>query len=57
MLQDLAAITPPAIICVGFLIGVWALVRRELAPRRRARSAAAATKARRDAADQEHGAS
>jgi hypothetical protein len=38
MLQDLAALTPPAIVCVAFLVGAWALVRRELAPRRRARA-------------------
>src|SRR2546429_6915551 len=36
MLQDLAALTPPLIVCVAFLIGVGFLVRRELAPRRRA---------------------
>lgn len=38
MLQDLAALTPPAIVCVAFLVGAWALIRRELAPRRRARA-------------------
>ncbi len=42
MMQDLAAIAPPAIVCVAFLVGVWALVRRELAPKRRARAQAAA---------------
>jgi hypothetical protein len=36
MLQDLAALTPPLIVCVAFLIGVGFLVRRELAPKRRA---------------------
>ena len=35
MLQDLAAIAPPFIVCVAFLVGVGALLRRELAPRRR----------------------
>jgi len=40
MMQDLAAIAPSAIVCVAFLIGAWALVRRELAPKRRDRSAA-----------------
>jgi hypothetical protein len=35
MLQDLAAIAPPFIVCVAFLVGVWALLRRELAPKRR----------------------
>ena len=37
MLQDLAALTPPLIVCVAFLVGVGVLVRRELAPRRQAR--------------------
>jgi len=37
MLQDLAALTPPLIVCVAFLVGVVVLVRRELAPRRQAR--------------------
>jgi hypothetical protein len=41
MLQDLAALTPPLIVCVAFLIGVGFLVRRELAPKRRAVRAAA----------------
>jgi hypothetical protein len=41
MMQDLAAIAPPAIVCVAFLVGVWALVRRELAPKRRTRAQAA----------------
>jgi hypothetical protein len=40
MLQDLAALAPPAIVCVAFLVGAWAVVRRELAPRRRARAQA-----------------
>jgi hypothetical protein len=42
MLQDLAALAPPAIVCVAFLVGAWALVRRELAPKRRARAQAGA---------------
>jgi hypothetical protein len=37
MLQDLAALTPPLIVCVAFLVGVGVLVRRELAPKWRAR--------------------
>jgi hypothetical protein len=37
MLQDLAALAPPLIVCVAFLVGVGVLVRRELAPRRQAR--------------------
>jgi hypothetical protein len=43
MLQDLAALAAPAIVCVAFLVGAWAIVRRELAPKRaeRARSEAA----------------
>ncbi|HEY0935805.1 MAG TPA: hypothetical protein VGD91_18935 [Trebonia sp.] len=40
MLQDLAALAPPAIVCVAFLVGAWVIVRRELAPRRRARAQA-----------------
>ena len=40
MLQDLAALAPPAIVCAAFLVGAWALVRRELAPKRRARAQA-----------------
>jgi hypothetical protein len=40
MLQDLAALTPPAIVCVAFLVGAGALLRRELAPRRRGGGAA-----------------
>jgi hypothetical protein len=40
MLQDLAALAPPVIVCAAFLVGAWAIVRRELAPKRRARAAA-----------------
>jgi hypothetical protein len=35
MLQDLAALAPPVIVCVAFLVGVGVLLRRELAPKRR----------------------
>jgi hypothetical protein len=42
MLQDLAALAPPAIVCVAFLVGAWAIVRRELAPKRRERARAGA---------------
>jgi hypothetical protein len=35
MLQDLAALAPPAIVCVAFVVGAWVIVRRELAPKRR----------------------
>jgi hypothetical protein len=34
--QDLAAIGPSAIVCVAFLVGVWMVLRHELAPKRRA---------------------
>jgi hypothetical protein len=34
--QDVAAIAPSAIVCVAFLVGVWMVLRRELAPKRRA---------------------
>ena len=46
MTQDLAALAPSAIVCVAFLLGAWILLRRELAPKRRARAKADA-----DAAD------
>jgi flagellar biosynthesis/type III secretory pathway M-ring protein FliF/YscJ len=38
MLQDLAALAPPAIVCVAFVIGAWVIVRKELAPKRRQRA-------------------
>lgn len=37
-MQDLAALAPPAIVCVAFIIGAWMLLRRELAPKRRRRA-------------------
>ena len=40
MLQDLAALAPPVIVCAAFVIGAWMLLRRELAPKRRARAKA-----------------
>jgi hypothetical protein len=42
MLQDLAALAAPAIVCVAFVVGAWVIVRKELAPKRaeRARTAA-----------------
>jgi hypothetical protein len=55
MLQDLAALAPPAIVCAAFLVGAWAIVRRELAPKRRAR--AVANEQSREHADHEHGGS
>jgi hypothetical protein len=66
MLQDLAALAPPAIVCVAFLVGAWVLVRKELAPKRRARAqagraqadaAADANEREREHADHEQGAS
>ena len=36
MWTDLAALTPPLIVCVAFLVGVAILLRREMAPKRRA---------------------
>jgi hypothetical protein len=36
MWQDLAALTPPLVVCVAFLIGVAMLLRSQLAPKRRA---------------------
>jgi len=57
MLQDLAALAPPVIVCAAFLVGAWALVRRELAPKRRARAqtCAPADKAEHERADSEQG--
>jgi hypothetical protein len=64
MLQDLAALAPPAIVCAAFLVGAWVLVRKELAPKRRARAQAARAQAdaaagerEREHADHEQGAS
>ena len=59
MLQDLAALAPPVIVCAAFLVGAWAIVRRELAPKRRAReqAGAAADERAREHADHEHGGS
>lgn len=37
MLKDLAALTPPAVVCAAFLIGLVLLLRREMAPKRRVR--------------------
>ena len=56
MLQDLAALAPPAIVCAAFLVGAWALVRRELAPKRRARAQAgrAQAQAAADEREREH---
>lgn len=37
VLQDLETIAPSVIVCAAFLVGVIMLLRRELAPKRRAR--------------------
>ena len=57
MLQDLAALAPPAIVCAAFLVGAWAIVRRELAPKRRKRARPGAVSAERprEHADHEQG--
>lgn len=39
-MNDLAALVPPAIVCLAFIIGAWMLLRRELAPKRRRRAGA-----------------
>jgi hypothetical protein len=57
MLQDLAALTPPAIVCAAVLIGAWAIVRRELAPKRRERAEAGAAADEERAVDREQGGS
>jgi hypothetical protein len=36
MWRDLAALTPPLVVCVAFLIGLVLLLRSQLAPKRRA---------------------
>jgi membrane protein insertase Oxa1/YidC/SpoIIIJ len=36
MWQDLAAVTPPLVVCVAFLIGVVMFLRHQLSPKRRA---------------------
>jgi len=36
MASDLAAVAPSLIVCVAFLIGVGLVLRREMAPKRRA---------------------
>jgi hypothetical protein len=54
MLQDLAALTPPAIVLVAVLVGAWAIVRHELAPKRRERAEAGAASDEDRAVDPEH---
>ncbi len=36
MWQDLAALTPPLVVCVAFVIGLVVFLRREMSPKRRA---------------------
>jgi membrane protein insertase Oxa1/YidC/SpoIIIJ len=36
MWRDLAALTPPLVVCLAFLVGVAMLLRREMSPKRRA---------------------
>jgi hypothetical protein len=59
MLQDLEALAPSVIICAAFLVGAWAIVRRELAPKRRGRgqAQAVADQSPREPADHEQGGS
>jgi hypothetical protein len=35
MTADLAALTPPLVVCAGFIIGLVLLVRHQMAPKRR----------------------
>ena len=46
MWQDLAALTPPLVVCVAFIIGVAIFLRREMAPKRRAARNAAKRRSR-----------
>ena len=48
MLQDLAALTPPLIMCAAFIIGVIWLLRREMAPKRRSGAASESRRADND---------
>jgi hypothetical protein len=38
MWQDLAALTPPLVVCVAFIIGLVVFLRRQLGPKRNGRS-------------------
>jgi hypothetical protein len=51
MLQDLAALAAPFIVCVAFLVGVGAVLRSQMAPRRRRARPADQEAARRDGSD------
>ncbi|MBV9093020.1 MAG: hypothetical protein JO132_03940 [Streptosporangiaceae bacterium] len=37
MLTDLAALTPPLVVCVAFVIGLVMLLRSQMGPKRRGR--------------------
>ena len=39
-MNDLAALTPPAVVCAAFIVGLVMLLRREMAPKRRVREQA-----------------
>ena len=39
-MKDLAALTPPAVVCAAFIIGLVMFLRREMAPKRRVREQA-----------------
>ena len=39
-MKDLAALTPPAVVCAAFIVGLVLLLRREMAPKRRVREGA-----------------
>jgi hypothetical protein len=34
MMADLAALTPPLVVCAGFIVGLVLLLRHQLAPKR-----------------------
>lgn len=36
MMADLAALTPPLVVCIGFIVGLVLFLRHQLAPKRRA---------------------
>jgi hypothetical protein len=36
MWQDLAALTPPLVVCLAFLVGLAAFLRHQMSPKRRA---------------------
>jgi hypothetical protein len=55
MVQDLAAVAPSAIVCAAFLIGVGMLLRREMAPKWRARAKADDGRAGRGPLDRDEG--